>query len=132
MSTFARSALPAALLILSTVLVLSGCGSDEQSAIETETDEVVCSVAQTKIVEHDCNLSFSECSDQRLHELLCWDNSDGFGAYDKRLTCTCAEDQATYGTTTLEGFDCSSALRAAATIEAGFRACGSNIKVPAP
>ncbi len=121
-----------ALLIVPALLALTGCGAEESATVEeTNAAPVVCAAARISGEGDKCNLSFSECDDQHLHELLCVDNYGGIGAYSERLTCLCAEDQATYGSTTLEGFNCSNALTAKATIEAGFRACGRNIRIPA-
>ena len=119
------------LLIAPCVLALIGCGADGTATLEeTNAARVVCTVARVTDLGTQCNFSFQECDDQRLHELLCLENVGGLGAYDERLTCACAENRATYGTTTLEGYNCTNAVNATATLESAFRACGRNIDVP--
>jgi hypothetical protein len=102
---------------------------DDNDDDDVSSSLVMCGAPELDGSGDDCTVVLSDCDDGRLHELLCYAVDNGDGAYDERMVCECAEDQAVHGATILEGHTCGSILGAPATIEAGFRACDLEISI---
>ena len=117
-----RTLAPALALLVN----LAGC---EGEPVDTDV-AVECESLTVDRYSDDCSIILEGCDDGHLHELLCHQYDNGDGTYDRRLICECAEDQAVYGTTILEGYKCGGIDTGPLTIEAGFRACGTELSVP--
>lgn len=116
-----------ALLFIS--FTFTACG--ESTAPLAETVEIKCSIEKFELQTDSsgrCSFQFLECSDSRKHELLCMESGSAAGVNDEELFCECSENQATYGATRLQGFDCSDPVPSE-TVESAFRACGRNISL---